>query len=246
MWIKEPNRVLGKSLNDTVNFLYKEDNVYVMDNHLAAAWSWLDTVDPRKSHYLLHIDRHYDLLSFSNTVQAEILDKEIELSDLSFQAYLDLRQYGNNGDSWPLFRWANYILNLKLVYPDFYKETYFSTRDNGCRGGDFIDHDMRYDELLSSIGNLVESKNDAGWIINLDIDYFFHNDDLTQVHDDQEMRELATQIKKILDKVEVFTICLSPECCGGWGKSLQKTKIICEIIGIDFISELEKKTSFEN
>lgn len=38
MWIKETNFPLGVSHHDTLNFVFKHKNIYVMDNHLAASW----------------------------------------------------------------------------------------------------------------------------------------------------------------------------------------------------------------
>jgi len=40
------------------NFLWRSGSVYVMDNHRAAMWCWLQHVDPNHPHAILHIDRH--------------------------------------------------------------------------------------------------------------------------------------------------------------------------------------------
>jgi UPF0489 domain len=44
------------------NFLWKSGDVYVMDNHRAALWCWLQHIAPEKKHSIFHIDRHYDTL----------------------------------------------------------------------------------------------------------------------------------------------------------------------------------------
>ncbi len=248
MWIKEPETQLKESLHDYVNFLYKENNVFIMDNHLAAGWSWLNIVNPEDSHYFIHIDKHFDLLDFPTTIKKEILDKGINIKDLSFQEYLDLKQYGNNGTSWPMFRWDNYILNLKIAYPNLYKETYFATFQDGNKVDDFIDNEVEFLELITEIDYWIENKNDSGWIVNLDIDYFFNyiNDKLVQILTDEVVRQLAINIKKVLNKIEVLTICLSPECCGGWDKSMHIMSIISEVLNLRFVEELNKKTTYNN
>ena len=44
------------------NSLCRSGNVYVMDNHRAALWCWLQELDLSKPHSLIHIDRHTDTL----------------------------------------------------------------------------------------------------------------------------------------------------------------------------------------
>jgi hypothetical protein len=44
MWIKEPNFPLGKLFNDKLNFVFKQENIYLMDNHLAASCCWMDYI----------------------------------------------------------------------------------------------------------------------------------------------------------------------------------------------------------
>lgn len=47
----------------TQNFLWKRQNVYVMDNHRAALWCWLQHIDPKQPYSLFHMDQHYDTLA---------------------------------------------------------------------------------------------------------------------------------------------------------------------------------------
>lgn len=246
MWIKEPPNVLGQSMHETVNFLYNVDNIYIMDNHLAAGWSWLQKVNVDDSHYYLHIDRHYDLLGFKNTVQKQVIDKGINLHELSFQGYLDLKQPGNNGDLFQMFRWDNYVLNISYAYPDLFHETYFATHKDGNREDDFITKDVDFLELLSEIDYWIEERSDREWILNLDLDYFYGyvNDKKIQIIDDEYIEQLAVNIKKIIGKVKVFTICLSPECCGGWEKSIEKAEVFCKVLDLDFIEQLKEKTTY--
>jgi len=73
-------------------------------------------------------------------------------------------------------------------------------------------------------------------ILNLDLDYFFLEigDNTIQVFTDDYIEAIAKSIKLAMDNIQVLTICLSPECCGGWENALRVNKIICQILGIDF------------
>lgn len=47
------------------NFLWRDGNTYVMDNHRAALWCWLQHITPGERLSLLHIDCHTDTKSIS-------------------------------------------------------------------------------------------------------------------------------------------------------------------------------------
>ncbi len=46
-----------------LNLLGKENNIYVMDNHVAALWCWLQEIEIKTKYNILHIDAHYDTMS---------------------------------------------------------------------------------------------------------------------------------------------------------------------------------------
>lgn len=237
MWIKEPNLPLVESLNENVNFLYNDGKIYVMDNHLCAAWCWLQKVNIESSYNFIHIDRHYDLLGFPSTIETQIKDKGIEIDKLSFEEYLNLKQLGRNNEQWQMFRWDNYIINTHLAFPTLFNETLFATQRDGTINNEFVDQEVDFLTLANEIDYWLEKKN---WIINLDIDYFFNrvNDKLFQIFSDEYIIALTEKIKKNFENIDVFTIALSPECCDGWENSLRITKIICDILEISFIEEL--------
>lgn len=237
MWIKRTEE-LGESLHENVNILYKEGNIYVMDNHLCAAWCWLDSIDTAESYNFIHIDRHYDLLGFPNTVQTEIIDKNVDLENLTFDEFRNLKQLGGVGTEWPMFRWDNYIINLHLARPGLFSTTYFATQYDGTPKEGFIHREVEFLELLTEMDYWIE--NDSGWIVNLDLDYFFSrvDDELIQIYSDTAIRKVATVIKKCMPNIDVLTIALSPECCGDWRESLRIMEIFSEILEISFSQEL--------
>jgi len=246
MWIKEAPTALEQSMHDNVNFLYNENKIYIMDNHLAASWCWLQKVNITDSYYYLHIDRHYDLLGSNEIIQSHLIDRNIKLNELSFNDYLDLKQLTNNNHTFKLFRWDNYVLNLHYAYPNLFSDTYFATHKDGNSDDSFVTTEVDFLELISEIDYWIEERQDKGWILNLDLDYFYGhiNDKKIQIIDDQYIEQLAVNIKKILSKVKVFTICLSPECCGGWKNAIDKAEIICKVLNLDFIRELREKTTY--
>lgn len=234
MWIKKPEFPLGVSHHETLNFVFKHENIYIMDNHLAASWCWMDTINIDEIYNLFHIDRHYDLLQFPNSVQTQIIDNNIELSKLSLNEYLELRQPMRGNLDAALFRWDNYIGNLNLVYPNLFGTKYFATHNEGTPLKDFIDNEFEIKDLTSNIEYWMSQK-EKKWILNLDIDYFFANSDngKYQMLTDDYIIELCKNINQASKHIAVITICLSPECCGGWDISIQKAKLICEQLGFD-------------
>lgn len=233
-WIKTPNKKLEDSNSQHVNFLFQQNNIYIMDNHLAAGWCWVNQLDLNQSYNLFHIDRHYDLLCDDNIIQTIIIDAQLNLKDLSFSAYCNL--LNPTLDDYKLFRWDNYILNLNLVYPNLFNEKYFATHENDFKPKDFITYESSIIELYDNIEFWIGSKKNRKWILNLDLDYFFNDlgEDKIQIVSDEYIKEVAKEIKKSLKHIDVLTICLSPECCGGWGNAIRVNKIICEVLEIDF------------
>lgn len=58
-------------------------------------------------HSLFHMNRHYNLLHFPNTVETPIIDTGIQLSKLSFDEYLLLKKSMQRSPNLALFRWDN-------------------------------------------------------------------------------------------------------------------------------------------
>lgn len=234
MWIKEPNFPLGVSHHDTLNFVFKHENIYVMDNHLAASWCWMDSIDVEKVHNLFHIDRHYDLLHFPNTVKTQIIEAGVQLHKLSLDEYIALRQPMKGSQDAALFRWDNYIGNLNLVYPKLFGIKYFATHNEGTVPEGFIDREYEIKDLSTNVEYWM-SQIENKWILNLDIDYFFatSEDGKYQMLTDEYIIELCKNINEARKHIAVITICLSPECCGGWDATIKKAKLICKHLGFD-------------
>lgn len=55
---------------------------------------------------------------------------------------------------------------------------------------------------------------------------------------DDYIKQMCSNILEGIEDIEVITISLSPECCGGWDKSYRIAKLIAESFGLDFELEI--------
>ena len=86
------------------NFLCRSGSVYVMDNHRAALWCWLQELDLEEPHSLIHIDRHTD------TLQSRLDDWMQHLPSWSDDIDTYLAQTHRIGaHDCPVIRWDNYL-----------------------------------------------------------------------------------------------------------------------------------------
>lgn len=88
-----------------LNFLYKEDNINIMDNHLAAGYAWLRELTPNVSYNFFHIDQHEVLLAAGYETMEPLRDNP----NVTIEEYLGLL---NHSGALPLFSWDNYIHNI--------------------------------------------------------------------------------------------------------------------------------------
>lgn len=242
MWIKEPTKDFRQqeSSISNLNFLYNEDKFYFMDNHLAAAWCWFNKLNAQNSYNFFHIDQHEDLL-FDAPFESYscILDNP----KLSLEHYISLK-YTQSGSGFRMqtFRYDNYILQAFRLYPNWFKLCYFACPDSVHDKNLNIQYNPSCFELVDNISYWVHDgkgkpysipeKNNK-WILNLDIDYFFKEDQY-QMFTDDYIKLMCKDILKGIDDIEVITIALSPECCGGWDKSIRVANLISQELDLDF------------
>jgi hypothetical protein len=249
MWIKEPNKNLKdqESSISKLNFLFNEAKFYIMDNHLAAAWCWLQKLDVNSHYNFFHIDQHKDLLC---NAPIESYDSIKENPRLSLDEFLSLK-YISCGRDQKAFTYDNYIIQTKQLYPFWFDVCYFACPEY-VTDDDYlnIENNPTCYELSTNISYWVHDGKEENawspapeklnkWILNIDIDYFF-SEDKYQMFTDDYIKELCLDILKRIDDIEVITIALSPECCGGWEKSYRLAKLMADSLGFEFkIDELE-------
>lgn len=239
IWHKKPSRRLLHqiSLRKKLNFLYQENNVYVMDNHLGAGWCWLNELESSKSYNFIHLDHHTDLWKPQNKLN---LFKGMPLAAYTAQD----------------IDWAKYIKAVYDVYPRWFQESYFVTFD-GIDQDYFLNNSQHNYDLGSGwdkkIGHCKDKLDtffnlNGECIFNLDLDYFVKNEDNCEYYNDEEIIEVIQKVKMNWEKIAVLTIALSPDVfCPEletepdrdkiamlWKKSLHVMDIVSQELGIDF------------
>jgi len=217
------------SLFRDLNLLSKESNIYVMDNHVAALWCWLQEIETNEKYNVLHIDAHYDTMS--NRIETWLKYLPNNIKELDINDYLSLKFYDENfRDGYEIMRWDNYFPIFHRLYKNNINHYHFFTHKEGTLFEEMKD---KLDEYpISRLLNLIDyvfDKDTSGsykWIVNIDLDYFFQSIDDTDItirfisNDaiDFFINKLKAQLSN--DKIKVMTIALSPECCGGWKNSI--------------------------
>lgn len=232
-WIL-PFKGRNRSLSLGQNFLWRQGPVYVMDNHRAALWCWMQHISGTSRHGLFHIDAHYD----ARNVSEDALSCVPDLAAIGFQDYLDFV----NPDSHPvtpLFCWDNYLYVFQRRYFQHLGDYFVATHGYGSPPPDSLAWEEIniarlpgfYREALSDYGH-------DGWILNIDLDYFFSRqpDGLKTLQSDSYISEIfsATATALAEGRVTCLTICLSPECCGGWDASERLCARLSTALGLGF------------
>lgn len=200
------------------NFLYQSNNVYVMDNHRAALWCWLDFYKNNIEEVsVFHLDRHSDTLqsNLDSWISQAISPTHVGVMDI--QTYLNTADAGYPSSK--LFRWDNYLSIFLGIYQSDVLRCKYSFYE-----GDAINHPNSVRKEPWDIPeNLSHWLSSGKWILNIDLDYFFHKVDSTykQMYSDEYLLDLFSEVATIAKRNSevVVTICFSPECCGGWRNS---------------------------
>ena len=227
-WIYK-NHELKTSGCYNMNFLFNNGKFYIMDNHLAAAWCWLQKIDTSKRYGLFHIDRHYDLLN--NLTDDFIAENRSELINKDFFFYLSLKDNMNN----QAIRYDNYIDAFNKLHPNLLQQIYYATHKDGTdQNGTSLEHINTYEPNLRELDTninywLTECHKDIDqWIVNIDLDFFFTGEDgeCSQFITRKYIKNICKEIKNSLPKIDVVTIAISPEFCNGWGNAFNILRVI--------------------
>lgn len=216
-----------------LKYLSKNNNAYLMDNHLAAAWCWMKECDENVEYGFLHIDRHHDMCREGKTPQFSDL-KQVSLEDYLSSRYTIQGAIGPL--EYPSFSWNTYITKCFDLCPRWFSSTAFITKQDVGLGimndtPDFNYNNLSYNQALRTIHNCL-SDTTRKWIVNIDIDYFFGGKDpdvlgakVTKRYKDSTIQKFARAINQYISNIQVLTVALSPECCGDLEKSLDAFKV---------------------
>lgn len=240
------NRVAGewiikfKGRNDTgayqQNLLWRSGNLFVMDNHRAAAWCWDHLLGGGVDQVLVHIDRHNDALQSQLDVWLSHLPQGIPAS---VDDYLNLT-YPIAQSQFPLFRWDNYLSIYLALQGAHVRELILATQGEGDHPNHAGITSLDSATLLSELEARVLSSGLPA-IINLDLDYFFETDNmdtLVRSLDDTYVDELADVIGRLdrAGRLPVITVALTAteDLTGGWGPAEALAERICSALGHQF------------
>ena len=226
------------------NFLWRHGSIYVMDNHRAAMWCWLQHVDPGQSHSLFHMDRHYDCQFMQEWLESCPHD----LRQFGVNEYLDF-DYASNGvgcsQRMPLFTWDNYLSIYLARYGNSINSLVAYVHDDGGQTAP-KQHFVRGNiwrgyvwDVPGDIDHWLDS-NRGPWIFNLDLDCFFwhHAERPGLMVSDAYLTTCFEKIRKRIEDrtIAVTTIAFTPSrvFTGGWEPSERLAERVLQILGIDF------------
>lgn len=215
------------------NFLWRHKSIYIMDNHRAALWCWFQNIQKDKKYNLFHIDRHYDTL-YSNI---DIWTSNIpNLWEIGIQDYLEFR-YKHNKQEGYLFSYQNYLSIFLHSFKNIVDKACFVTHNEGSKPQ--FDNISEYS--IWNVPNNLDywlSNEENKWIFNLDLDYFFYDED----DNSEKVMFSASYIQKTFEviakrykdgTISVITVALSPEWSGGWEKAEKLCSEFCKILGVN-------------
>ena len=217
------------------NFLVQYDNVYLMDNHRAAYWCWMREIEVSQPFNLVHIDRHYDCLGITNAWQAATPD----VATLTIDEYLAYEvPMDNSGGAMRLFRWDSYLSLFLHRSAEQMRQFWCATHRDGAAPPVDPTDTVEPWQLPGAL-NYLQASDDAPWICNVDLDYFFYSDDqkvVGRIVSDNYLERVFDAIRRANDAQEtrVITLCLSPECCGGWESAEAIAAQVCNVLGVPF------------
>jgi hypothetical protein len=224
------------------NFLWYGQNIYIMDNHRAALWCWLQHLNPDDRVHLLHIDQHYDTSSYTFSSP---LQTPQQLASLSLPDYLNLDYESSVIEGYHIksIQSGNYMTIFLDTFWPALETVQFVTQHQG----DPPLHPVVENSLFEILHQLPEWFSQPGrWIVNIDLDMFFAPRSQRQVIrlvDNRFIEALARYCRQGLyqQKIIVLTIALSPEYCGSW---LESEKALSPVLrGLDCPFRLIRKTS---
>ena len=229
--------------------LWKEDKVYVMDNHKSAAWCWLQQCKDDACYNFMHIDCHYDM---GDCYRDEDLEQVKRNPHMSYDEMMNLER--SDGEC-KILRWDNYIRYVYELRPNWFTNNLFITQKEGDICNEWGRKRMNISEkeelyLPAWLGQYVlevpqytydiaKGSEMQKWIVNLDLDFFFYNNGANirvQLFSDDYIREVAKLLEAAMRKIQILTIAISPDCLVGddmkekWDNGFRVLEIMSEEI----------------
>jgi hypothetical protein len=199
-----------------VNFLWKSENIYIMDNHICAAWCWARYLNNQTNFGLIHIDKHCDWTPHdSQQLGSSFIMPSLPLQSMRLKEYLSLEAT----------RWDNYLTIFLHQYGHYVIKLILATHNlpnklcNERANTHIVNEEWEIPRLPSLLK--ISLNSPLKWIVNIDLDYFFTTPDCIRFQSDEYIDDIANTLKLAIKKNKILclSIALSPEFCG---KSLKK------------------------
>lgn len=220
------------------NFLWRHKNVYVMDNHRAAFWCWLQHTSIRT----LNI-RCFIWTDITNTLQSrmdEWLNSLPPSWDITVDEYLNHSHIPEGFDNKPIpvFNWGNYLSIYLACFGKSVKRAVFATHDDGDRPNYEGVQDVHCWDIPDNLSFWLDAA-DKPWIVNIDLDYFFwHGDEPGLMFTRPYLEQCFSAIREKLEDgtIAVLTIATTPsdDLTGGWTPSSLLAEQVLGMLGIEF------------
>ncbi len=219
------NRI-SNSYVDTL-FVWRDDidDIYLMDNHRCALWCWEQAVHKTNASnfYLIHVDQHDDMAIPSPNAP-------LKVSSMSITDYLN-----SNVSGFFDFQWDNYIRQYSKIHPNLKQKMYF--------GPNF----KNFSKLSIDLNSITLNTQTDFIAINLDMDLFFtKNKRRLKANSLNHMYGVCYDCLKLYKKYRnnaVFTIALSPTCCGQ-KKDLSDIIVVIKMIENVLNTDINKDVVF--
>lgn len=224
-----------KSGCENLNFLLRYSKVFVMDNHLAAGWCWLQELNIGDVCCFFHVDQHQDLCDGGPLERYAYIGDNPHLTIDEYTA----PEYNHGSGMSKVVRWDTYIKQMQHISPNWFSQCFFACPEYVQDNARFTDMPLNvvYNpgpfELYDNVDYWTKQHPEP-FIFNLDLDYFF-NDKGMRIFSDDYILALASDINKAMNRIAVMTIALSPECCGSWDNAVQAFNLLAN--KIDLIDE---------
>lgn len=214
-----------------LNFLWRQENIFIMDNHRAALWCWMESMQGDGELNLFHVDRHFDAL-FSAQDYSHFPHDTFE--NFGISEYLECGYDNDFFAVTPLFRWDNYLGLFIRKYGERIENWSFATHGKGTAPQSIPFAAYEPWEFPAALGDLKGS-----WIFNLDLDYFFGrmaDGKMGRLFTDAYIEGWGSELRKALDNevIKVLTISLSPECAAGWSGAEGALAALNQGLGLEF------------
>lgn len=216
-------------------FVWRNKSIYIMDNHRAALWCWVNELNttPKIKLSMLHIDNHPDMSPAG--LHCTCANK-IDFDNLTLNGYLRLKHSLNEKHSFgeadeQVFSYQNFLRYFVQKYPNVIDPTDVFITQHHWEKKPNIDTKLKlfwskytYDTEKSSdcsqlakrlykddLIKLFEEDQHSRWIVDLDFDYFYNEKSgkLNIKLAEEVIRHIKGWYDK--DKILSLTVAWSPE-----------------------------------